>query len=72
MWKNWIGLVIPAMPASLSVEEQQGARAIIAASLEDTVALALWVASALTLASALVAALALAPRAQEPINTVVS
>jgi EmrB/QacA subfamily drug resistance transporter len=66
------GLVIPAMPANLSVEEQQGARAIIAAALEDTVALTLWVASALTLASALVAALALAPPAQEPIKTVVS
>ena len=66
------GLVIPAMPASLPAAEQQGARAVIAAALEDTVAFALWVAGALTLASALVAALTLAPRAQEPISTVVS
>ena len=56
------GLVIPPMPASLSLREQQSAHALIAAALEDTVAFALWIACVLALASALVAALSLAPR----------
>ena len=55
------GFVIPAMPASLPPAEQQRARAVIAASLEDTVALVLWIACALSLASALISALTLAP-----------
>jgi MFS family permease len=57
------GFVIPAMPASLPPEEQQRARAVIATSLEDTVALVLWIAGALALASALISALTLAPGA---------
>jgi len=51
------GFVIPAMPASLPPGEQQRARAVIAASLEDTVSLVQWIACALTLMSALTAAL---------------
>jgi EmrB/QacA subfamily drug resistance transporter len=68
------GFVIPAMPASLSADERARTRAIVAASLEDTLRLAMYVAAALALASALVAAASIAPtrRAQEPISTVVS
>ena len=51
------GFVIPAMPASLPPGEQQRARALIASSLEDTVALVQWIACALALMSALAAAL---------------
>jgi MFS family permease len=57
------GLVMPAMPATLSQPEQQRARALVSAALEDTVALTLRIAAALALASALVAAVTLAPRA---------
>jgi MFS family permease len=55
------GFVMPAMPALLSAEERERARAVVAASLEDTVRLALWVAAALALASALVTAVTIAP-----------
>jgi len=48
------------MPASLQPGEQQRARALIAASLEDTVALAQWIACAFALLSALTAALTIA------------
>ena len=54
------GFVMPAMPASLPPGEQQRARALIAASLEDTVALAQWIACAFALLSALTAALTIA------------
>jgi EmrB/QacA subfamily drug resistance transporter len=55
------GFVMPAMPATLSSDERQRARAIVAGSLEDTVRLALWIAAALALASALVTAVTIAP-----------
>jgi EmrB/QacA subfamily drug resistance transporter len=55
------GFVIPAMPPTLSSDERQRTRAIVAASLEDTVRLALWVAAALALASAVVTAVTIAP-----------
>jgi EmrB/QacA subfamily drug resistance transporter len=55
------GFVVPAMPATLSAEERARTRAIVAASLEDTVRLALWVAAALALAGALVTAVTIAP-----------
>jgi EmrB/QacA subfamily drug resistance transporter len=54
------GFVIPAMPASLPLEQQQRARAVIAISLEDTVALVLWIACALAMLSAFTAALTIA------------
>ncbi len=54
------GFVIPAMPASLPLPEQQRARAVIAISLEDTVALVLWIACALAMLSALTAAVTIA------------
>jgi len=57
------GLVMPALPASLSQPEQQRARALVSAALEDTVALVLRIAAALALASALIAAVTLAPSA---------
>ena len=57
------GFVIPAMPPTLTPAERERARAILAASLEDTVRLALWVAAALALASALVTAATIAPAA---------
>lgn len=50
------GFVIPALPASLSGEERRQARAIIAASIEDTVRRILWIAAALAAASVLSAA----------------
>jgi len=55
------GFVLPAMPATLSAAERERTRAIVAASLEDTVRLALWVAAALALASALVTVVTIAP-----------
>jgi EmrB/QacA subfamily drug resistance transporter len=55
------GFVIPTMPATLSSDERERTRAIVAASLEDTVRLALWIAAALALASALVTAVTIAP-----------
>ena len=55
------GFVIPAMPATLSPEERERTRTIVATSLEDTVRLALWIAAALALASALVTAVTIAP-----------
>src|SRR6516165_12086260 len=57
------GFVIPAMPPTLTPAERERTRAILAASLEDTVRLALWVAAALALASALVTAATIAPAA---------
>jgi MFS family permease len=56
------GLVIPPMPAELSAEDRERARAIVADSLVDTVRVALWIATALTLASAVAAALTIPPR----------
>jgi hypothetical protein len=50
------GFVIPAFPASLSAPERRQARAIIAASIEDTVRRILWIAAALAAASVLSAA----------------
>ena len=50
------GFVIPALPASLSGQERRQARAIIAASIEDTVRRILWIAAALAAASVLAAA----------------
>src|SRR5215470_3191535 len=55
------GFVVPAMPATLSFDERERTRAVIAASLEDTVRLTLWVAAALALASALVTAVTITP-----------
>jgi MFS family permease len=55
------GFVIPTMPASLSSDEREQTRAIVAASLEDTVRFALWIAAALALASALVTVVTIAP-----------
>jgi len=55
------GFVIPAMPATLAPEERERTRAIVAASLEDTVRLALWIAAALALASGVVTAVTIAP-----------
>ena len=54
------GFVLPALPATLSSDERERTRAIIAASVEGTVRLALWVAAALALASALVTATTIA------------
>jgi len=55
------GFVIPAMPATLSTEERDRTRAIVAASLEDTARFALWIAAALALAGAVVAVVTIAP-----------
>jgi len=55
------GFVIPTMPATLSADERERTRAIVAASLEDTMRLILWIAAALALASALVTAATIAP-----------
>jgi hypothetical protein len=55
------GFVVEGVPATLSSDERERTRAIVAASLEDTVRLALWVAAALALASALVTAVTIAP-----------
>jgi EmrB/QacA subfamily drug resistance transporter len=55
------GFVMPALPATLSPAERVRTRAIVAASLEDTVRLALWVAAALALASAVVTTATIAP-----------
>jgi hypothetical protein len=60
------GFVIPAMPPQLSAAEQGQSRAIIAASLVDTVDTVLWVAAALALASALVTALTIKTVRREP------
>ena len=49
------GFVIPALPPGLSDEERGRARSIVAASIEDTARLALWIAAALALAGALTA-----------------
>ena len=57
------GFVIPAMPASLSSAEREQARAVVAASLEDTVTLVMWIAAALAVLSALTAAVTIAPPA---------
>jgi MFS family permease len=57
------GFVIPPMPATLSPQERERARAIVAASLEETLRLALWVAAALALASALVTVVTITPAA---------
>jgi EmrB/QacA subfamily drug resistance transporter len=61
------GFVIPPMPASLSPEERQQARSLVADSLVDTVRLALWIAAALALSSALTAACTLPPEERRPI-----
>jgi predicted MFS family arabinose efflux permease len=50
------GFVIPPMPAGLSGEERERARAIVADSLIETVQMTLWIAAGLALASALSAA----------------
>jgi len=55
------GFVIPPLPKGLSSGERERARAVIAASLDDTVALVLWIAAALALASALVTVMTIAP-----------
>ncbi len=55
------GFVIPPLPQSLSAEERRLARAIIAASIDDTVRMTQWVAAALALAAVLTAA-AMLPR----------
>jgi EmrB/QacA subfamily drug resistance transporter len=60
------GFVIPAMPPQLSAAEQGQSRAIIAASLVDTVDTVLWVAAALALASALATALSIKTARREP------
>ena len=61
------GFVIPALPANLSGEERERARAIVAAALDRTIRMTLWVAAALALASALAAALTIAPRERAPV-----
>ncbi|HVP32148.1 MAG TPA: MFS transporter [Steroidobacteraceae bacterium] len=63
------GFVIPELPASLPDEERRRARMIVAASIEETVRLTLWIAAALALAGALTAAATLPrpePRATAP------
>ena len=63
------GFVIPEFPASLPDEERRRARMIVAASIEETVRLTLWIAAALALAGALTAAATLPrpePRATAP------
>jgi EmrB/QacA subfamily drug resistance transporter len=47
------GFVIPAFAASLSAEERREARAIVAASIDDTVRRMLWIAAALAFAGVL-------------------
>ncbi|HXZ60755.1 MAG TPA: MFS transporter [Steroidobacteraceae bacterium] len=49
------GFVIPPLPASLPAQERWRAQAIVAASLDETVRMALWIAAALALAGALTA-----------------
>jgi len=56
------GFVLPAMPAGITSEERQRARAIVAESLAGTINAALWIAAGLALASALSAAVGIAPR----------
>jgi MFS family permease len=63
------GFVIPAMPAGLSSDERERARAVIAASLGDTVRLVLWIAAALATLSALTAAVTIAPAALTAADT---
>jgi MFS family permease len=55
------GFVVPAMPTTLSPEDRERTREVVAAALEDTVRLALWTAAALALASAVVTAVTIAP-----------
>ena len=61
------GLVIPAMPASLTPPERQRARALVSAGLTTTIRLALWTAAAFALLGALSAALTIPPRAPRSI-----
>ena len=49
------GFVMPPLPAGLPEGERRRAHAIVAASIEDTVRVALWIAAALSLAGALTA-----------------
>jgi len=49
------GFVVPPMPASLSPEQRNLGRSIVASALIDTVRFALWIAAILALLSALVA-----------------
>jgi hypothetical protein len=51
------GLVVPAMPASLSGPARAQAHAIITAALAGTIRLAVWIAALLALAAALTATL---------------
>ena len=51
------GLVVPPIPASLTGQAREEARAIITAALATTVRLAVWIAAVLALAAALTAAL---------------
>jgi EmrB/QacA subfamily drug resistance transporter len=59
------GFVIPPLTESLSAEERRQARAIVAASIDETARMAQWVAAALALAGALTAVGTL-PRGQAP------
>jgi len=59
------GFVIPELPASLPETERRQAHAIVAASIEETVRMAQWVAAALALAGVLTAVATL-PRGQAP------
>lgn len=59
------GFVIPPLAGSLSGEERRNARAIVAASIDETVRMAQWIAGALALAGMLTAVATL-PRRRRP------
>ena len=58
------GFVIPAMPPNASLPTQQAARAVIAASFEDTIRYVMLLAAGLSLASAVAAALMISTPSQ--------